>query len=264
MSDPEKPLALVTGAAGAIGKATTRRLLAGGIRVAALDRSEDALKALSADLNSEHLVTWPFDLARIEDVPALVTALVGQHGPIIRLVNNAGVWSGGPIVEMSDEIWNDNFAINVTAPFALMRGLAPMMAEAEGGSIVNIASRNALRSSTNNAAYDASKAALVALTRTAAGEFAKYNIRVNALCPGVVSTPSTPEIEEKLFKAAYTRQIPMGRYGTPEEMAGIIDFLLSDDASFITGQTIIADGGQIACQDNQRYMEIPGLKTEMK
>ena len=91
------------------------------------------------------------------------------------------------------------------------------------------------------------------------GEFAGDGIRVNSVSPGVVSTPATPEIEEPLFKAAYRKQIPMDRYGTPEDIAAVCAFLLSDDSGFMTGQDIIVDGGQIACQDNGRYMEIPGL-----
>ena len=134
------------------------------------------------------------------------------------------------------------------------------MAEAGGGGIVNIASRNAFRSSTNNAAYDASKAGLVALTRTAADELAKHNIRVNAVCPGVVATAGDPSIAEQPFYDAYRKQIPMNRYGRCEEIAGVVSFLLSDDASFITGQSVIADGGQIACQDNERYMDILNIK----
>jgi NAD(P)-dependent dehydrogenase (short-subunit alcohol dehydrogenase family) len=134
------------------------------------------------------------------------------------------------------------------------------MAEAGGGGVVTVASRNAFRSSTNNAGYDASKAAVVALTRTAAGEFARNNIRVNTVCPGVISTPGNSSAEESLFKAAYTKQIPMDRYGEPEEIARVISFLLSEASSFLTGQAIIVDGGQIACQDNARYLEIPGLR----
>ena len=126
--------------------------------------------------------------------------------------------------------------------------------------MVCVASRNAYRSSTNNAAYDASKAALVGLMRTAAGEFARPGIRVNAVSPGVISTPATPEVEEPLFKAAYLKQIPLDRYGTAADIAAVIAFLLSDEAAFLTGQDVIVDGGQIACQDNGRFMEIPGLR----
>ncbi|MDP7250302.1 MAG: SDR family oxidoreductase [Planctomycetota bacterium] len=258
----DSPLALVTGGAGAIGTATVRRLLSEGMRLISLDRSEEELQRQAEEFDTQNLITRAFDLSDSANIPHLVDDLIDLHGPITRLVNNAGVWEGAPIIEMGDDIWNLNFAVNVTAPFALMRGIAQVMAGAGGGRIVNVASRNALRSSTNNAAYDASKAALVSLTRTAAGEFAKDSIRVNALCPGVVSTPSTTDIEEPNFKAAYTRLIPMARYGKPEEMAGVIAFLLSDDASFITGQAFVADGGQLACQDNARFMEIPGMKPQ--
>ena len=122
-------------------------------------------------------------------------------------------------------------------------------------------SRNAHRSSTNNAAYDASKAALLALVRTAAGEFAQDRIRVNAVSPGVVSTPSTAEIEQEPFRSTYLRQIPMDRYGTPADIAGVCLFLLSDDAGFITGQDLIVDGGQIACQDSSRLLDTPKERT---
>jgi NAD(P)-dependent dehydrogenase (short-subunit alcohol dehydrogenase family) len=135
------------------------------------------------------------------------------------------------------------------------------MAAAGGGAIVSTASRNAHRSSVNNAAYDASKAALVALTRTAAGEFARHKIRVNTISPGVISTPGTAEIEDPSFKGPYLKQIPMDRYGTPRDIASVYAFLFSADASFITGQDIIVDGGQIACQDNGRFMEIPGMNA---
>ena len=260
MNACQSPLALVTGAASGIGKATSQRLLAADMRVIALDCDQATLDELAVESVGGALMTRQFDLARIVDIPSLVDELTSTYGPVTRLVNNAGIWSGCPIVEMTDQMWHANLTVNVTAPFALMRSLASVMAAAGGGAMVNVASRNAFRASTNNAAYCASKAALVALTRTAAGEFARHHIRVNSVCPGVIDTPADPSIEEPLFKAAYTRQIPLNRYGQPKEVANVIAFLLSDDASFVTGESVIIDGGQIACQDNERFMEIPGLK----
>lgn len=256
-------LALVTGAASGIGKASVLRLLRDGWRVIALDRDRKKLEVLAAEVaQPDRLFVVESDLNRTVELPGIVEKLLAQHGPITALANVAGVWDGAPIISMTDQQWNLNFTINVTAPFVLMRSIAPGMIRAGGGGIVNISSRNAFRSSTGKSAYDASKAALVALTRTAAGELARHNIRVNAICPGVIATPGdAAAIEDKLFKAAYTRLIPMGRYGTADEIAGAIAFLLSNDASFLTGQAIIIDGGQIACQDNERFMEIPGLKA---
>ncbi len=248
MKRNSKPLALVTGAASGIGKATTERLLHDGARVIALDRSAEALAKMAA-AQKPHTPLWTaeFDLANIAEIPKVVDQLVKQHGPITWLVNNAGLWFTVPIAETTDEQWNTTITVNLTAPFALIRALIPVMRAAGGGRIVNVAS------------------GLVGLTRTAAGELTKYGIRVNAVCPGVINTPPLREwVEDKQFYAAYTKQIPMGRFGEPEEIAAVIAFLLSDDAEFITAQTIIADGGQIACQDNERFTEILDLGPRRK
>lgn len=250
----EAPLALVTGAAGAIGGVIVQRLLAAGHRVLAIDQAGPGLDALAAEHDATRLTPIGFDLADAVGTPALLTDILAAHGAVQRLVLNAGVWPGAPIVDMPDDIWQLNFAVNVTSPFLFLRGLAPAMAAAGGGAVVCTASRNAHRSSTGNAAYDASKAALLGLMRTAAGELARDNIRVNAISPGVVSTPSTAEIEAEPFRSAYLRQIPMNRYGRAEDIAGVCLFLLSEEAAYITGQDIIVDGGQIACQDNSRLI----------
>lgn len=260
--DPsEFPLALVTGGASGIGRAIVERLIREHCRVIALDKSEKNLALLTNDLGGDQLICSLTDLSNWKSLAEICSSLTQSHGAVKFLVNNAGVWPGGPITDLPDNTWQLNMDVNLAAPFALIRALAPGMAQLGGGAVVNVSSRNAFRSSTNNAAYDASKAGLIALTRTAAGELARHNIRVNAVCPGVISTPGdAATIEDRVFKDAYIKQIPMDRYGRPEEIASVISFLLSDDASFITGQAIIVDGGQIACQDNQRFMQIPGLK----
>lgn len=261
MSDSSQSLCLVTGAASGIGKGIALRLISEGHRVIVLDKSEKLLDELVRECGREGIIPRHCDLSDWKQLGEVCQSLIQEHGPIRYLVNNAGVWPGGPLAQMPDTVWELNLAVNLSAPFALIRAIAPAMAKRGGGAIVNISSRNAFRSSTNNAAYDASKAALLALTRTAAGELAKDNIRVNAICPGVIATPGdAATIEDRLFKSAYLKLIPMDRYGDPKEIASVVWFLLSDAASFITGQSIIVDGGQIACQDNTRFMQIPGLK----
>jgi NAD(P)-dependent dehydrogenase (short-subunit alcohol dehydrogenase family) len=255
----EQQWALVTGAARGIGRSIVERLMRDGRKVIGVDLDEEALGKLAAEYPGGKLAVCPFDLMNTGAIAATVRELAAEHGAISALVNNAGIWPGGPIAQMSDATWNAVLAVNLSAPFALIREVAPLIAAAGGGAVVNIASRNAFRSSTNNAAYDASKAGLVALTRTAAGEFAAAGIRVNAVCPGVVATPGETVLNDAHFNAAYIKQIPMDRYGRPEEVAATVSFLLGDDAAYITGQTIVVDGGHMACQDNQRFMEIPGL-----
>ena len=244
MSNDDRLLALVTGAAGAIGAAIVDRLVRDGLRVLALDRSAEDLDSLCAQ--HEEIVPYGFDLAQFESTTRFLDELIRTHGVPTRLALNAGVWPGASIVEMSDEIWNMNFAVNVSSPFAFMRALVPKMARVGGGGIVCTASRNAHRSSVNNAAYDASKAALLGLVRTAAGEFASDQIRVNAVSPGVVSTSAAPEIEEPLFSSAYRKQIPMNRYGTNGEIAQFALFLASDESTFCNGGVFLADGGLTA------------------
>jgi NAD(P)-dependent dehydrogenase (short-subunit alcohol dehydrogenase family) len=265
MTTKSKPLALVTGAGSGIGKATTERLLRNGARVVAVDRSSETLRALARGMKARKpLWTKAFNLADIAGIPHLIQELASEHGPVTWLVNNAGIWFTAPIEKMTDDEWNATLTVNLTAPFALIRAVIPGMVAAGGGRIVNVSSRNAFRSTNNVAAYDASKAGLLGLTRTAAGELAKYRIRVNAVCPGVTNTPALRDwVNDKAFYAAYTKQIPMGRFGRPEEIAAVISFLLSDDAEYITGQTIITDGGQIACQDNERFREILKVKRKV-
>ncbi len=245
---------LVTGAARGIGKATAQRLLGLNHHVIALDRPGTNWWLPES---KKRLTTVEYDLAQTDQISELVSQLIKDHAPITGLVNNAGIVTSNPLIETTDLDWHRTLAVNVTSPFILIRNLAPHMQQIGGGAIVNVASRNAFRSSTGKCAYDASKAALMALTRTAAGELAAANIRVNAVCPGVIDTPAEASVlHEPIFNATYKKLIPMDRFGQPDEIASVITFLLSEEATFLTGQGLIVDGGQIACQDNQRFMEI--------
>lgn len=263
MNESQITQILVTGAGSGIGKAIVKRLLSNrDSLVLALDRCDESLATIEREFNSPNLITCLFDLARSEDIADFVSGILREYGPITQLVNNAGTWDLKSITELDDATWERIFSVNVKAPFMLIRELAPVMRTAGGGAIVNIVSRNAFRSSTKNSAYDASKAALLAFTRTAAGELAAAGIRVNAVCPGMIHTPPNDSlVAHALFHDVYCKLIPMNRFGLPEEIAGVVAFLLSQDASFVTGESITADGGQIACQDNDRLMEIPHLSS---
>lgn len=252
-------VALITGAGGGIGRAASLRFASEGVKVIALDCSQDSLESLVKE-HQGHVPIYPcvYDLANTAGITGLVESLVEKYGLIDILVNNAAVWFSEPLVRISDDLWELAFRVNVTAPMALMRAVARhLIAAGRGGCIVNVSSRNGFVSSVENTAYDATKAALIAMTRTAAGELARYHIRVNAVCPGVIDTPPNRElIQNEQFNRNYRKLIPMDRFGKPEEIAGIIFFLTSPDSSFITGQTIVADGGQMACQNWKRLFDM--------
>lgn len=254
-------IALITGAGSGIGRAAALRFASERVSVIALDRSREALESLAKECRrGAPIHRCEYDLANTAGISELVESLVDTYGTIDILVNNAAVWFSEPLVKISDDLWDLAFRVNVTAPMALMRAVARhLMAMGRGGCIVNVASRNGFVSSVENTAYDATKAALIAMTRTAAGELARYNIRVNAVCPGVIDTPPNQElIQNETFNRNYRKLIPMDRFGRPEEIAGIIYFLTTPDSGFITGQTIVADGGQMACQNWKRLFDMEG------
>ena len=244
----EGKVAIVTGGASGIGAATVERLLAEGASIVAADRT-----APNAP-DSAALVHHRADLSDPEAVTAMVAAAVARFGRIDYLVNNAGTGGLADAADQSDAEWARIFAINTHAVMYGCRAAIPVMRAQGSGAIVNIASISGLGGDYGMGAYAASKGAVVNYTRSVAMDCARDGIRVNALCPGLIDTPLSAVIPDR---ARWAAGIPMGRSAHPSEIASVIAFLLSDDASFMTGSIIVADGGLTAYTGQPRSPSLP-------
>jgi NAD(P)-dependent dehydrogenase (short-subunit alcohol dehydrogenase family) len=211
-------------------------------------RRADKLTAAAADIASAggSVEAITLDVADLEALAAALRTFAKQRGRLDGLVNNAYIFAPGAIVDLSLEDWRRHFAINVDAPFAVMREALRLMIPQGAGSIVNVASINAIRALGGSAAYSASKAALVQLGAVAAMEAAASRVRVNTVIPGLVETPGASRWSagDPEFYTKASASIPMKRPGEPTEIAGAVLFLLSDAATYTTGQTIVVDGGK--------------------
>ena len=232
--------ALVTGAARGIGLATTKKLLGLGWRVAMIDRDGDELTLAANGL--EGALPIIADISHPDQVETLTTQVGNDFGQLDALVNNAGVADFGPIKQTSFERWRTVMAPNLDGSFLMTQSCTDLLAKAKGA-VVNITSISGLRASTLRVAYGTSKAALAHLTLQQAAELGELGIRVNAVAPGPVNTKLALAVHSPEIRAAYHDAIPMNRYGHEDEIANLIIFLCSDEASYITGQEIAADGG---------------------
>ncbi|MEO6291308.1 MAG: SDR family oxidoreductase [Burkholderiaceae bacterium] len=242
------PVALITGAARGIGLAVTQWFLAQGYRVALIDIDAQTLAKTDATLQqqAEHqnrVLSLVCDVSQPEQVTAAVNRVEAEFGRIDALVNNAGVAVFKPILNTSFDEWRQVMATNLDGVFLCSQACAAVMLKSGGGAIVNIASISGLRASTLRVAYGTSKAALIHLTKQQAAELGVVNIRVNAIAPGPVETEMAKLVHTPAIRADYHNAIPLGRYGTMEEIAAATGFLCSPLASYINGQVLAVDGG---------------------
>jgi len=240
MTSMPKPVAVVTGAARGIGLATTKEFLDAGWRVAMVDRDEDELMTVVKTCQGAE--AFLADVSSESDVADMTRSVLDWGGGVGVLVNNAGVADFGPIEDMDFARWRRVMATNLDGVFLCSQAMIPALKESRG-SIVNIASISGLRASTLRVAYGTSKAAVIQLTLQQAAELGKYGIRANCVAPGPVRTKLAMAVHTQDIIDAYHDAIPLNRYGSEDEIASAIVFLASEKASYITGQTLAADGG---------------------
>ena len=229
---------LVTGAARGIGRYVTERLVAEGMRATILDVDPD-VQRVARELGAQSIVV---DLCDDDAVRDALAVSMGDD-PYWLLVNNAGVFTKTPLLDMSLNEWDYLHQVNVRAMVVTMQAITPSMRVVGGGRVVNMASMAAKRGTPGEAAYAASKAGVVALSRIAAMELGSYGITVNSICPGYVLTEMGAPTRSADEVAAWTALSPLGRLGTPADLAAVVAFLASDDGSYITGQALNVTGG---------------------
>jgi 2-hydroxycyclohexanecarboxyl-CoA dehydrogenase len=241
-------IALVTGAAGGIGRAICRRFVEESVHVAALDIDEAGLGRLGGELGEAVLLPVACDITNHGAVADAVKGVVGRLGRIDILINNAGWDAPKQFLDTTQDFWTKVIAINLLGPLNLHHIVLPHMVEAKGGAVVNIASDAGRVGSSGEAVYAACKGGIIAFTKTLARECARHGIRLNAVCPGPTDTPllrsflAEGEYGQKLYEGL-KRAIPLRRLGEPGDLPGIVAFLASADAGFITGEVISVSGG---------------------
>ncbi len=255
---------LITGAASGIGAATARRFASEGARLMLADVNEEGLASLAKEIDagtgsreSESVAVRTTDVADLEQVDALTRATVERFGHLDVVFNNAGIASYGKTPDLDPETWHRTLDVDLHSVFYGCRAAIPFLREAGGGAIVNTASMSGLYGDYGLAAYNAAKGAVVNFTRTLAIDHAREGIRANCVCPGAIDTSLTAGLRASpAFMREYERLIPMGRMGEADEIASVVTFLASDDASYLTGAAIVVDGGITAATGQPNFTRI--------
>ena len=238
--------ALVTGSGSGIGKAIALLFAQMGAHVVINDVSQDDAQATAEKIQSSgrKAISACANVALQEEVKEMFARVTSEFGQLDILVNNAGITRDGFLMKMTQDQWNQVMDVNLKGVFNCCQFAARMMSERQYGKIVNIASASAQIGNIGQVNYAASKGGVIAMTKTLAKELASFNINVNAVAPGFIETPMTNKVPDKV-KDFLIRQIPLGRAGTPEDVAHAVCFLASDQAAYITGQIISCNGGMV-------------------
>lgn len=232
---------LVTGAAGGIGRAIVKTLHSLGAVVGITDISKEALDAFASELK-DRVFVFEADLTNAESIKELIKSAENQMGKIDILVNNAGITKDGLSMRMTDDQFKGVLDVNLIAPFMLMRAVMPFMMKRRYGRIINMASIVGVMGNAGQANYCASKGGLIAMSKAVAAEMASRGVTVNCVAPGFVQTRMTDVLPDEV-KAKMLASIPLARLGQPQDIANAVAFLASEEAGYITGQTLHVNGG---------------------
>lgn len=237
----EEKIALITGAASGIGLETARKFMKEGAIIAACDYNEDSLKKAQSELGDNYKI-YKMDVSKHDEVKLVVDRIVKELGRIDILINNAGITKDNFLVRMSEADFDAVISINLKGVYNVTQAVVPHMMNQRNGVILNASSVVGIYGNIGQTNYAASKAGLIGMTKTWSKELARYNIRVNAVAPGYISTPMTENLSEKV-KDLVKEKTALGRMGEASDVANAYLFLSSDEAGYITGQVLGIDGG---------------------
>ncbi len=239
---------VVTGGGGGFGRAFCKRFARGGAKVAVWEINRAAGEETLAQIKTAggEARFFPVDLSDAKQIAATVEQTLAAYGTPYLIINNASIYPRASVIDMKVEDWERTLRVNITAPFLIVRAFGPHMLKQKRGVVINIASGRGVQGAPGGANYACSKAAILSLTKTLALEWASQNVRVNAIIPGVSMTaqPLENTTPQELAERG-RKEIPLGRIGYPDDMAGLAAFLASPDAAYMTGQAVAMNGGRV-------------------